>query len=111
MTRPIREQMQADLVAALKAGDVAAVSVLRTALAALANAEAVNPGAGAPLVRAGLFGDVERRNLGTVDVIAVVAGERDELQAAAAVLDAAGRTTEADACRTRAAILDRYLAA
>src|SRR5688572_5257444 len=63
MSRTIREQMQVDLVTALKAGDVHAVSVLRTTLAALDNAEAVDPGSGAPLVRAGLFGDVERRPL------------------------------------------------
>ena len=41
MSRTIPEQMQVDLVTALKAGDVNAVSVLRTTLAALANAEAV----------------------------------------------------------------------
>ena len=84
---------------------------LRTTLAAMANAEAVDPGAGAPLVRVGLFGDVERRRLASDDVSALVAAERDELTAAAAVLDTAGRTTEADVCRARAAILERYLAA
>ena len=111
MSRTIRQQIQADLVVALKAGDVVTVSVLRTTLAALANAEAVDPAAGAPLVRAGLLGDVERRNLATDDVVAVVAAERDELQAAADLLDQAGRAAAAGACRARAAILGRYLAA
>jgi hypothetical protein len=109
MTITMRERMQADLVAALKAGDLVAVSVLRTTLAALANAEAVDPAAGAPLVRAGLYGDVERRRLARADVSAVVSAERAELVAAAAVLDEAGQTTGADACRRRAAILERYL--
>ncbi|HYH49443.1 MAG TPA: hypothetical protein VEG38_07830 [Acidimicrobiia bacterium] len=111
MSRSVREQMQVDLVAALKAGDVAAVSVLRTTLAAVANAEAVDPGAGALLVRAGLFGDVERRTLGADDVQAIVAAERAELVAAARTLDESGRTVEAGACRIRAAILERYVAA
>jgi uncharacterized protein len=111
MSRTIREQMQVDLVTALKAGDVNTVAVLRTTLAALANAEAVEPGSGAALVRAGLFGDVERRPLAAGDVAAIVAAERAELTAAAIVLDEAGQTTQADACRSRAAILERYLAA
>jgi uncharacterized protein YqeY len=111
MSASIREQMRADLVAALKGGDLVAVSVLRTTLAALATAEAVDPGAGAPLVRAGLFGDVARRSLSAADLVSIVAGERDELQAAAAVLDEAGRTVEAAGCRARAAVLDQYLAA
>jgi uncharacterized protein YqeY len=111
MTASIREQMQADLVAALKGGDLVAVSVLRTTLAALANAEAVEPGAGAPLVRAGLFGDVERRRLSAGDVVSIVTGERDELHAAAGVFDRTGRPVEAAGCRARAAVLDQYLAA
>jgi uncharacterized protein YqeY len=111
MSRTIREQMQDDLVTALKAGDVTAVSVLRTTLAALANAEAVDPGPGAPLVRAGLFGDVQRRTLTADDVAAIVAGEQRELTAAAALLDETGRASEAAACRRRARLLERYLAA
>lgn len=111
MSCQIREQMQADLLAALKGGDLVAVSVLRTTLAALSNAEAFDPGADGPLVRAGLFGDVERRCLSVDDVTSIVAGERDELQASAALLDGAGRAVEAAGCRARAAILDQYLAA
>jgi uncharacterized protein len=111
MNRSTREQMKTDLLSALKSGDVVAVSVLRTTLAALSNAEAVDPSSRAALIRAGLFGDVERRFLSTVDEQAVVARERDELHASAAVLDKAGRPAEAAACRARAAILDPYLAA
>jgi hypothetical protein len=111
MSRSIREQMQADLMTALKGGDVVAVSALRTTLAALSNAEAVDPGPGAPLVRAGLFGDVERRWLSSDDIASIVTRERNELRAAAALLDEAGRPAEAAGCRARAAILDNYLAA
>ena len=91
MSRSIREQMQADLLTALKGGDVVAVVVLRTTLAALSNAEAIDPGVDGPPVRIGLSGDVERRRLSADDVVSIVAGERDELQAAAALLDEAGR--------------------
>ena len=103
--------MQADLVIALKEGDLVAVSVLRTTLASLSNAEAVDPEPGAPLVRAGLFGDVERRWLSADVIASIVTRERNELQAAAALLDAAGRPGEAAGCRARAAVLDNYLAA
>jgi uncharacterized protein YqeY len=111
MSRSIREHMQADLMNALKGGDVVAVSVLRTTLAALSNAEAVEPGPGAPLVRAGLFRDVERRWLSADVAMSIVERERNELEAAAALLDEAGRPAEAAGCRVRAAILDTYLAA
>jgi len=111
MSCSIREQMQADLLAALKGGDLVAVSVLRTTLAALSNAEAVDPGAGAPLVRAGLFGDVERRCLSPAAVATIVAGEHRELHATAALFDRAGRPAEAARCRARATVLDHYLAA
>ena len=111
MNRSTREQMKADLLSALKGGDVVAVSVLRTTLAALSNAEAVDPCARAELIRAGLFGDVERRFLTTSDEQAIVTRERDELRASAAVLEEAGRPAEAARCRAAAAILDGYLAA
>lgn len=103
--------MQADLMTALKGGDLVAVSVLRTTLAALSNAEAVDPAPGAPLVRAGLLGDVERRWLSADVVASIVERERNELQSAAALLDAAGRPAQAAGCRARAAILNNYLAA
>ena len=103
--------MQADLMTALKGGDLVAVSVLRTTLAALANAEAVDPEPGAPLVRAGLLGDVERRWLSADVIRSIVARERNELHVMAALLEEAGRPTEAAGCRARAAILDNYLAA
>ena len=111
MSVSIREQMQADLVTALKAGDLVAVAVLRTTLAALSNAEAIDPGVHGPPVQVGLFGDVERRALSVDDVVSIVAGERKDLEATATILDEAGRPAEAAGCRARAAILDRYLAA
>lgn len=59
----------------------------------------------------GLFGDVKRRRLSADGVVPIVAGQRDELQAAAALLDEAGRAVEAAGCRPRASVLGHYLAA
>jgi len=72
---------------------------LRTTLAALANAEGVDPAADAPLVRAGLFGDVERRSVRADDVVSIVTGERDGLHAAAVDYPAA-RSRKAKALTT-----------
>jgi uncharacterized protein YqeY len=112
MSPSTREQMQADLMTALRGRDRAAVSVLRTTLAALANAEAVDMSPAGPTpVPAGLFADVERRLLSDGDVHAIVARERDELRSAAAEFDRLGRPFEAAHCRAQAALLAPYLAA
>lgn len=102
----IPERLRSDLVAALKSGDGTRTSVLRTALAALANAEAVDPAG--PTVATGLAGDVARRELTDADVVALLAAERDELREQAAALRARGRS-EADDLDDRAAVLAAYL--
>lgn len=103
---PIADRMRTDLVTALKAGDGPRTSALRIALAALANAEAVDPAG--PTVAAGLAGDVARRSLTDTDVVAVLAAERDDLRAQAAALRARGRAEAAD-LDDRAAVLAAYL--
>ena len=90
----------------MKARDALLVSVLRTTLAALANAEAVDL-SDAPS-SAGLLGDMERRPLSEHDIGAIVARERDELRSGAEQLRALGRA-EFDEMAARAAILDSYL--
>ena len=102
----IAERMRTDLVAALKAGDGARTSALRIALAALANAEAVDPSG--PTVATGLAGDVARRALTDADVVALLAAERDDLRDQAAALRARG-PDEADDLDDRAAVLAVYL--
>lgn len=99
-------RLRADLVAALKAGDGARASALRIGLAALANAEAVDPAG--PTEAAGLMGDVARRQLTDADIVAVLAAERDDLRDQAAALRARGRA-EADDLDDRAAVLAAYL--
>jgi uncharacterized protein len=109
---PLREQLQAGLPAAMKAGDRLRVSVLRTTLAAVAGAEAVE----APVVRSsdprveGTFaGDVPRRELPDADVRAIVVAARDELVAAAAELGGLGQEARAGELSAQADVLDAYL--
>ncbi len=99
--------MQSDLPAAIKSQDAARVSVLRTTLAAVANAEAVDPSRSQ--ARAGLLGDVERRELSHEDVRSIVVGERNALRRAAGEMRSFGQATEAADLATQAAILDEYL--
>ncbi|QYG91137.1 GatB/YqeY domain-containing protein [Iamia sp. SCSIO 61187] len=103
---PLVDSLRADLVEALKAGDSVRSSALRLGLAAVANAEAVDPSG--PTTAAGLAGDVARRGLSDADVVAVLAAERDDLRDQAAALRARGRA-EADDLDARAAVLSVYL--
>src|SRR4051812_7133349 len=108
VTEPLRDRMQSDLPAAMKARDATRVSVLRTTLAAVANAEAVHPADGA--VAAGLLGDVARKDLSEDDVRSIVARERDDLATTAGEMEQLGQAEEAAELGGRAAILDGYLA-
>ena len=100
--------MHADLPAAIKARDASRVSVLRTTLAALANAEAVD--LSGPRSAAGLLGDVERRLLSERDMREIVSRERAELRAAAQEMERLGQRREAVELEARAGILESYLA-
>lgn len=107
--RPLRDEMQADLTAAMKAGDRTRVSVLRSTLAALANAEAVV----APVQKSTpvAFGttEVSRCELDDGDVRAVLSRELDELQTTAIELRRHDRDVEAADLDARAGILAEYL--
>jgi uncharacterized protein len=108
MTPSLRARLQADLLPALKAGDDARVGVLRTTLAALSNAEAVDDSRSLPA--AGAFAtDVARRRLSEPEVVEVVTGARDELRSLAAEMHAIGQADEGAGLDARAAILDGYL--
>lgn len=85
----LRETLRAELTTAMKARDRSAIATIRSALSAIANAEAVPidhlPRAGA--VEASAIGagaaDAPRRELSEADVRAVVEGEVAERRAAA----------------------------
>jgi uncharacterized protein YqeY len=97
--------MQAGLRAAMQAREQVTVSVLRSTLAAVANAEAVDPATADRHAT-----EVERTHLTEDDVRAIVTTERDELRTAAAEMSSLGQTSKAGELTEQAAILDRYLA-
>jgi uncharacterized protein len=102
------------LTAALKARDAVAVSALRSALAAIENAGAVDgpqapPSGSGPIAGAveGLgASEVERR---PVDVRAVVAAEIDQRRTAAREYAELGRPDHADRLRAEADVLAAHL--
>lgn len=105
----LRERMQADLVLAIKAGDRTRVSVLRTALAALANAEAVvDPHQSSTPAAFGTT-EVPRRELDEAEVRRVLTEELDELRSTGDELRRRQRSTDADDLDAKRAILATYL--
>jgi uncharacterized protein YqeY len=111
-------RMRADLTAAMRARDRTTTAVLRSALGAVANAEAVPaPEAGGSVGDGPVAGAVvgvgsteaARRVLSADDVAAVLRAERDERLAAADQLAAAGSAAAADELRATAALLETYL--
>lgn len=108
MAASIRQRMQADLLLAMKAHDREATAVLRTTLAAVANAEGVDTSG--PVTAAGLLGDVMRRELSETDVVAIVRAELVELEQMISQLLRLGRRSPAEGLCARADVLRGYLA-
>ena len=101
--------MGADLTAAMKARDSTRVAVLRAALAAIANAEAVASDGRVSLTAPAGSTEVARRDLSDVDVRLIVERERAELLAAADEREGLGRPDDAAEMRGQAAVLEGYL--
>jgi hypothetical protein len=101
--------MGADLTAAMKARDSTRVAVLRAALAAIANAEAVASDGRVSLTAPAGSTEVARRDLSDVDVRLIVERERAELLAAADEREGLGRPDDAVELRAQAAVLEGYL--
>lgn len=113
------QRLRDDLTTALRARDRRTIRVLRTALAAIANAEA-RPHVAEPLslhsespiagATSGLAAtEVDRRELGDAEIRAILAAERDERLTSAGDLAAHGAHEPAEELRTEAALLDGYL--
>jgi uncharacterized protein YqeY len=112
----IRTRLRRALRDALKARDAGTVSALRSAIGAIANAEAVETGPDRPAgtgsahfagTVAGLgAGEAERRRLTEADIATIVQQEAAEREAAAGEYERAGHTAEAARLRlgTRALI-------
>ncbi|HZN13630.1 MAG TPA: GatB/YqeY domain-containing protein [Acidimicrobiales bacterium] len=100
--------MRADLSSAMKTRQLDVTRVLRTALAAIANAEAP-PQSSAPLEVRGRLADLPRLVLTNDDHVRIVAAEIADREDTAAQYERNGRTAEAAEMRTEIAILAAYL--
>ena len=128
-TEDIRARMRRGLVDAMKARDQQAVSALRSTLARIDNAEAVDAdgldadgldaepalyrGDGRPAVAGSVLGvgaaEVDRRVLTPEEVAAVVGDDVEEREMAAEVLERVGRPDHAERLRAQAKLLTTYL--
>lgn len=117
-SRSLRERLRAALPAAMKARDAVAVAALRSALAAIDNAEAVGaalapPGAGSADVAGAVLGvgaaEAERRSLTDAQVEELVRAEVADRQAAARQYEHAGHRQRAERLRGEAGVLGAYL--
>ena len=115
----MRDRLREDLTAAIKARDRVAVTALRTALAAIDNAEAVDADPGGPRAASSQHvagasagvgsSDVPRRVLSQAEVGAIVRTQADERWQAAADYEKLGRTDAADVLRREADVLSAYV--
>jgi uncharacterized protein YqeY len=115
----MRSRMRQDLTAALKARDQTAVAALKSALAAIDNAEAVADersharGSGSEHIAGATAGagssDVPRRTLSEADLQAIVRAQLEERHEAADLYERLGREDEAARLRREAAVLTQYL--
>lgn len=115
---PLRQRLRAALPSAMRAGDRAVVSALRSALAAIENAEAVDPPGAAPgrsgalersPVGAGAT-EAARRELTEAEVERLVRTEVADREAVANEYERAGRHDYARRLRDEAGALAAHLA-
>lgn len=104
MADALRARLNDDLLAARKARDEVRVAVLRTTLAALANAEAVD----ARTVPDGVS-EAPRRVLGRDEALSVIRTEREELLERSREMAALDQDDEAEVLARWAQVLDGYL--
>lgn len=114
-----RAALRADLVRAMKAKETAAVRALRSALAALDNAEAVTiaddgPAAASEHVAGGQVGlgvgEIARKELTAAEVQQMLRAEIDERLAAAKQYSSLGQSEEAHRLRAEVAALQPHAA-
>ena len=117
----MRTRMRGDLTRAMKDRDEISVTALRSAIAAIDNAEAVDLGAAptAPLGSEHVAGatagvgsaEAARRVLDRAEVEAIVRAQVDERLAAATEYDTLGAPGRAERLRSEADVLSAYLPA
>ena len=111
MADEIRDRLSGALKDAMRQRNADAVSAYRSALSAIANAEAVEPDSGPGLrPRIGVgAADVARRNPSDAELIEILEAEVAEREDAAAEYERLGRMEQALTLRAQAAILVRFL--
>ena len=104
MVSALRQRLQADLRAAMDRRDGLRLSVLRTTLSALSNAEAVDPRNCPPGVT-----EVPRRVLDDEEIRSIVERERDELRVTSHRMQRVGAHDRARDLMAQADVLDTHL--
>jgi uncharacterized protein YqeY len=102
------QRLRTDLVTALRARDKTEVSMIRTLIAAIENAEAVDAELSVE-PKIGLNHDEQRRQLDDTEIAVIVARERAEIAAAVARYRELGLTAELAELEERMAVVGRYI--
>lgn len=109
----LKARLRRDLTAALLARRSGEVRVIRTLIAAIDNAEAVEVAPGDSKYSAQRFGDeqveVPRRRLSAEELDTIIANERDERLSVAVQQEAAGNASRSSELREESRILQSYL--
>jgi len=108
----VRDRLRGALRVAMKARDPIAVAALRSAVAAIDNAEAVDaprPDPGQPALIGLGAAEVERRRLTVAQMEDIVRAEAADRQVAASDYDRAGRPDQAERLRAEAGVLARVI--
>ena len=108
MTLALVARMRADLTAAMKDRDEAAMRALRTALAAIANAEAPPTDGRVTYVR-GHSVDVPRLELTEGDVVRILRHEIDDRRDTVETISPHGKELEIDELMAEIVVLERYV--
>lgn len=112
MVDRLEGRLRQGLAVALKERDKAAIAALRTALAAVVNAEAVPAGEYQDKYREPIPGrshEAPRLALTEAQVSRIVRAEADERRSAIDEYESLGRPDDAERLRAELAVLERYL--
>jgi len=116
VTASVRARLRTSLTAAVKAKDRVAAGALRSAIAAVDNAEAVSPPSdsrSAGKIAGAALGvgvrEAARRSLSEGDVLEIVRAEIEERRLAARQYESAGQQSVADRLHAEAAVLESQL--
>jgi hypothetical protein len=98
----LREVLRLDLAVARMGSDTEKASLIRTLIAAIENAEAVDPATSPG------GSEVPRRQLDDTDLLRIMKGESADLRQAADHFDRIGHPGEAERLRSLSTVVDAY---